>query len=120
MRSIDLSAVTWHKSSYSNSTGGDCIEVSHDFLSVATWRKSSYSNSTGGECLEITEDFLTAAWRKSTYSNPDGGECLEVSDDYEAVVPVRDSKTPHGPVLVFPAVGWAAFVTAVKSGGPAV
>ncbi|WP_308427732.1 DUF397 domain-containing protein [Streptomyces albospinus] len=31
-------------------------------------------------------------------------------------VPVRDSKVPHGPALVFPAGEWAAFVAAVKSG----
>ncbi|WP_181923800.1 DUF397 domain-containing protein, partial [Streptomyces inhibens] len=28
MRTIDLSTVTWRKSSYSNSDGGQCIEVS--------------------------------------------------------------------------------------------
>lgn len=27
MRSIDLSAVTWRKSSYSNTDGGECVEV---------------------------------------------------------------------------------------------
>ncbi|MEW1721285.1 DUF397 domain-containing protein [Streptomyces sp. NPDC093109] len=26
-------------------------------LSNACWRKSSYSNTNGGECVEITEDF---------------------------------------------------------------
>ncbi|WP_432036633.1 DUF397 domain-containing protein [Streptomyces cucumeris] len=31
------------------------------------------------------------------------------------VVPVRDSKNPHGPVLVFPAASWAAFVSELKS-----
>ncbi|WP_446038316.1 DUF397 domain-containing protein [Streptomyces sp. SID1121] len=55
-------------------------------------------------------------WRKSTYSNSDGGQCVEVSDDFVAVVPVRDSKDPHGPALAFPADGWSSFVSAVKSG----
>ncbi|WP_327234440.1 DUF397 domain-containing protein [Streptomyces sp. NBC_01317] len=55
-------------------------------------------------------------WRKSSYSNQDGGQCLEVSDDFVAVVPVRDSKNPHGPILAFPAGGWSSFVSAVKSG----
>ncbi|MFD4877770.1 DUF397 domain-containing protein [Streptomyces sp. NPDC058420] len=27
MRAIDLSNVTWRKSSYSNTDGGDCVEV---------------------------------------------------------------------------------------------
>ncbi|MFB6556913.1 DUF397 domain-containing protein [Streptomyces sp. NPDC056405] len=26
-------------------------------LSTARWRKSSYSNSNGGNCVEISEDF---------------------------------------------------------------
>ncbi|MER6528318.1 DUF397 domain-containing protein [Streptomyces sp. NPDC001508] len=55
------------------------------------------------------------SWRKSSYSNQDGGECVEVSDDHAAVVPVRDSKTPHGPTLLFPTHGWTAFIAAVKA-----
>ncbi|WP_043265510.1 DUF397 domain-containing protein [Streptomyces sp. CT34] len=85
-------------------------------LSTATWRKSSYSNADGGNCIEVSDDFLGAAtWRKSSYSNPDGANCIEVSDNLPDVVPVRDSKNPHGPALVFPAAGWAGFVAAVKS-----
>lgn len=55
-----------------------------------------------------------ATWRKSTYSNSDGGECVEVSDGFAGVVPVRDSKAPQGPALVFPAAGWASFVAGLK------
>ncbi|GGT21570.1 DUF397 domain-containing protein [Streptomyces chromofuscus] len=62
-------------------------------------------------------DLTAASWRKSSYSNQDGGACVEVSDDFDGVVPVRDSKAPQGPVLMFPATGWAAFVTGVKDGG---
>ena len=29
MRAIDLSNVTWRKSSYSNQDGGNCVEVAH-------------------------------------------------------------------------------------------
>jgi hypothetical protein len=61
-------------------------------------------------------DLSATTWRKSSYSNQDGGQCVEVSDDFEVVVPVRDSKNPHGPVLVFPADGWTSFVDAVKNG----
>ncbi|MFC4502165.1 MULTISPECIES: DUF397 domain-containing protein [Streptomyces] len=56
-------------------------------------------------------------WRKSTYSGNEGGSCLEVLDGHPSGVPVRDSKAPHGPALVFSAAGWAAFVVAVKAGG---
>ncbi|WP_406353138.1 DUF397 domain-containing protein [Streptomyces sp. NBC_00658] len=78
-------------------------------LSTATWHKSSYSGGSGGECLEI------ARWRKSTYSGGDGGDCLEVADAHPTLVPVRDSKTPHGPKLAFRPEAWSAFVAGVKN-----
>lgn len=61
-------------------------------------------------------DLSVVNWRKSSYSNSDGGACVEVSDDFAVVVPVRDSKVFHGPVLVFPAGGWASFVSAIRDG----
>ncbi|AYN38930.1 DUF397 domain-containing protein [Streptomyces dangxiongensis] len=62
-----------------------------------------------------TIDVSALTWRKSSYSNSDGGACIEVSDDFGAVVPVRDSKVAHGPVLMFPADGWTSFVAAVRN-----
>ncbi|MFD8328852.1 DUF397 domain-containing protein [Streptomyces lydicus] len=59
----------------------------------------------------------TAVWRKSSYTNGDGGNCVEVVDGLPGVVPVRDSKDPHGPALVFPAAAWSSFVTTVKDAG---
>ncbi|MFH8489704.1 DUF397 domain-containing protein [Streptomyces longisporoflavus] len=59
-------------------------------------------------------DLSAAAWRRSSYSNQDGGECVEVSDDFAAAIPVRDSKVPHGPILVFPSADWSCFVAALK------
>ncbi|MFI0982246.1 DUF397 domain-containing protein [Streptomyces sp. NPDC021093] len=59
-------------------------------------------------------DLSTAVWRKSSYSNTDGGECVEVADRFPGLVPVRDSKAPEGPALVFGAVPWASFVAGVK------
>ncbi|MGW2411651.1 DUF397 domain-containing protein [Streptomyces tubercidicus] len=61
-------------------------------------------------------DLSNITWRKSTYSNSDGGNCIEVSDDLPALTPVRDSKTPHGPALLFEAATWSSFVNAVKAG----
>ncbi|MGW9048040.1 DUF397 domain-containing protein [Streptomyces lydicus] len=61
-------------------------------------------------------DLSTVTWRKSSYSNQDGGECIEIAENHPALVPVRDSKNPHGPALVFPAAAWSAFVGAVKGG----
>ncbi|GAA2134809.1 hypothetical protein GCM10009760_12510 [Kitasatospora kazusensis] len=60
-------------------------------------------------------DLSGAPWRKSTHSNGGGG-CIEVADGFPGVVPVRDSKDPEGPALVFPADAFASFVAAVKAG----
>ncbi|MFE9405942.1 DUF397 domain-containing protein [Streptomyces sp. NPDC006530] len=103
----DLNKATWHKSSYSGASGGDCLEI-------ARWQKSSYSGGEGGDCLEV------ARWRKSTHSGGSGGDCLEVRDDVPHIVPVRDSKTaPHGPTLVFRAATWSAFIDNVKASNSA-
>ncbi|MEU9069745.1 DUF397 domain-containing protein [Streptomyces sp. NPDC048109] len=91
-------------------------------LSDALWTKSSYSNGSGGNCVEVASDFPGAAlWRKSTYSNGDGGECVEVADGIPGLVPVRDSKVSRdgdgdGPVLLLTARAWAPFVTALSRG----
>lgn len=66
--------------------------------------------------LSIRDIANLNGWRKSSYSNSEGGSCVEVLDGYPSGVPVRDSKTPHGPALVFPAAGWSSFVAAVKGG----
>ncbi|MFZ4236398.1 DUF397 domain-containing protein [Streptomyces murinus] len=85
-------------------------------LSTITWRKSSYSNQDGGNCVEVSDDLLHAAdWRKSSYSNQDGGECLEFADNLP-LVPVRDSKDTTRTPLLFGTPAWAAFVGGVKAG----
>ncbi|MCF6523828.1 DUF397 domain-containing protein [Streptomyces sp. JJ36] len=58
---------------------------------------------------------MRLTWRKSSHSGGDGGDCLEVADGVRGVVPVRDSKSPGGPVLAIGASAWAAFVGAVKT-----
>ncbi|NUS85794.1 MAG: DUF397 domain-containing protein [Streptomyces sp.] len=55
-------------------------------------------------------------WFKSSYSD-NGGQCIEIAANLVAsrgVVPVRDSKDPNGPTLVFSADGWSSFVSAVQ------
>lgn len=39
--------LAWFKSSYSDSQGGECLEV------ACTWRKSSYSDDQGSACVEV-------------------------------------------------------------------
>ncbi|MFE4606108.1 DUF397 domain-containing protein [Kitasatospora indigofera] len=35
---------------------------------------------------------------------------------FPGLVPVRDSKDPFGPALVFPAAAWQSFVAGVRAG----
>ncbi len=44
---IGIPELVWFKSSYSGTSGGECIEVAME------WRKSSRSTDTGGNCVEI-------------------------------------------------------------------
>ncbi|GAA1223101.1 hypothetical protein GCM10009665_11740 [Kitasatospora nipponensis] len=60
-------------------------------------------------------DLSAASWFKSSHSQ-NGGSCVEVAPDFPGLVPVRDSKDPHGAALVFPAAHWQAFVTGVRTG----
>ncbi|GAB2628446.1 hypothetical protein GCM10027168_70250 [Streptomyces capparidis] len=62
-------------------------------------------------------DLARARWRKSSHSAQDNSMCVEVADGVSGLVPVRDSKDPGGPALLFSADAWAAFVAEVKRGG---
>ncbi|MFZ4271551.1 DUF397 domain-containing protein [Streptomyces arboris] len=59
-------------------------------------------------------DLTSASWRKSSYSNSDGGDCVEVSDDLAGLVPVRDSKQPEGPAVIFGTSAWTTFISDVR------
>lgn len=63
-----------------------------------------------------THDLSAARWVKSSYSGSNGGDCVEVAPGFTGVVPVRDSKDPQGPALVFPTTAWNEFVTAIRDG----
>ncbi|MGK4580235.1 DUF397 domain-containing protein [Kitasatospora sp. HPMI-4] len=54
-------------------------------------------------------------WFKSSYSS-NGGNCVEAAANLPGVVPVRDSKDPTGPALIFSPEAFAAFVAGVKAG----
>ncbi|MFE7134346.1 DUF397 domain-containing protein [Streptomyces sp. NPDC057638] len=55
-------------------------------------------------------------WVKSSYSANGGANCLEWAPSValSGRVPVRDSKSPQGPVLHFPAGQWVGFVSFIK------
>ncbi|MEU5638554.1 DUF397 domain-containing protein [Streptomyces milbemycinicus] len=64
-------------------------------------------------------DLSRAEWVKSSYSSGDEGECVEFAPliaTTAGVVPVRDSKNPAGPALVFSAAAWGSFTAAVRAG----
>ncbi|WP_327067072.1 DUF397 domain-containing protein [Kitasatospora sp. NBC_01250] len=54
-------------------------------------------------------------WITSRHSD-NGGNCVEVATNVPDAAPVRDSKNPAGPALIFPSVAFASFVAGVKSG----
>ena len=55
-------------------------------------------------------------WRKSSLSGGSDGNCVEVAATPEGATAVRDSKDPHGPVLVFSNDEWSAFLEGAKHG----
>jgi len=61
-----------------------------------------------------TVDLTRAAWQKSSRSSGNGN-CVEVAVVDEAVA-VRDTKDRSGPMLVFTAAEWRAFVAGAKAG----
>ncbi|MFF2812728.1 DUF397 domain-containing protein [Streptomyces sp. NPDC058000] len=58
---------------------------------------------------------VIGVFRKSSYSNQDGA-CVEIAPTSTGGHAVRDSKTPAGPRLVFPAGAWSAFTDVLKGG----
>ncbi|MFD8457237.1 DUF397 domain-containing protein [Streptomyces antimycoticus] len=69
--------------------------------------------------MRTSLDLSRAEWVKSSYSNGNGGQCVEFAPGIAAtagVVPVRDSKHPAAPALLFSAEAWGSFTAAVRSG----
>jgi hypothetical protein len=83
-------------------------------LTRAQWRKSSYSGSSGGECIECAP-LGTAEWRKSTYSGDTGGQCVEIAP-LTPHIALRDSKNPALGAFTVAPEAYAAFVRAAVTG----
>jgi hypothetical protein len=73
------STLQWFKSSYSNDSGGACLEVAY------AWRKSSYSNDSGGQCLEVAYE-ASEAVRVRDSKNPEGPTLAFPADAWAAFV----------------------------------
>ncbi|MFC9298619.1 DUF397 domain-containing protein [Streptomyces sp. NPDC057011] len=82
-------------------------------LASVQWRKSSYSGTSGGECVECAP-LGAAAWRKSSHSGTTGGDCVQVAAQ-PAHIAIRDSKNPDGPAFTVSPVAFTAFVRALSS-----
>lgn len=67
--------------------------------------------------MTTNPDLSGAEWVKSSYSGNGGANCVEWAPAHLASdqVPVRDSKAPSGPALVFPANGWNDFIHALTN-----
>ncbi|MBT2395295.1 DUF397 domain-containing protein [Streptomyces sp. ISL-100] len=83
-------------------------------LTGARWRKSSYSGTTGGDCVECAP-LGAAAWRKASYSGGTGGDCVEIAAQ-PCRIAVRDSKNPGGAAFTVAPSAFAAFVAAAVDG----
>lgn len=54
-------------------------------------------------------------WRKSSYSGGgEGNACVEIADLLPHIA-IRDSKSPAGAILTFPAGAFTPFIEALKS-----
>ena len=58
-------------------------------------------------------DFSPARWRKSSHSSQEGDQCVELAD-VGAVIGIRDSKNPSGPILELSRPAFAALLEAVR------
>ncbi|MFF8016043.1 DUF397 domain-containing protein [Streptomyces sp. NPDC007929] len=65
--------------------------------------------------MKHTPDLTAAVWRKSSYSGGGANDCVEVADNCAGIIPVRDSKQPQGPILVFATTSWTSFLADVRS-----
>ncbi|MEU0207812.1 DUF397 domain-containing protein [Streptomyces canus] len=56
-------------------------------------------------------------FRKSTHSSGKG-ECVEVARNLPSVIAVRDSKTPHGPILQVVPDTWTTLIRSLHHAHP--
>ncbi|NGO44572.1 DUF397 domain-containing protein [Streptomyces ureilyticus] len=54
-------------------------------------------------------DLAVAIWRKASASGAEH-DCVEIAENIPALIPVRDSKRPTGPVITFTAHAWRTFI----------
>lgn len=80
--------------------------------SDTTWRKSSYSSTTGGNCVEVATTDRNHFWRKSSHSGGMNNACVEVAAS--GAVLVRDTTDRDGFTLSVSGAAWTKFLAAVR------
>ncbi|RNG30827.1 DUF397 domain-containing protein [Streptomyces botrytidirepellens] len=100
----------WFKSSYSGSSGDNCVEVAVQ-PNVVHIRDST---DTRIGSLTVSRQAWSAftselGWHKSSYSGSEGDNCVEVAIRPHAVH-IRDSKDTGTGQLAIPHAAWADFV----------
>lgn len=81
-----MTELAWFKSSYSDSSGGECVEAAF------TWRKSSYSDSGGGDCVEVA---TTTAIHIRDSKAPDRPYLTVSPATWTAFLTLADSRSRH-------------------------
>jgi hypothetical protein len=76
-----------------------------------SWRKSSYSNGSSDNCVEVG----ALPWRKATYSNGGEANCVEAAHALGAVLVRDTKDNGTGPVLRVSPVGWKRFTSAIRT-----
>ena len=84
-------------------------------LSRAAWRKSSYSNGSGGSCVEVAAMPIKST-RLGGQIGTEAAALASEPDGGPRIVAVRDSKDRHGPALIFGRAEWRVFAAGVKAG----
>lgn len=65
--------------------------------------------------MSTSYDLTRARWRKSTRSGT-SGNCVEIAGNLAGIVPIRDSKDPHGPALTVTPSSWTMFLSQLRAG----
>ncbi|MEU5424431.1 DUF397 domain-containing protein [Streptomyces olivoreticuli] len=69
--------------------------------------------------MSTTLDLSGVEWVKSSFSGNGGDNCLEWAPALapSGAIPIRDSKSPRIPALIFEPTAWTEFVAELRAAG---
>jgi hypothetical protein len=65
--------------------------------------------------MSLVSHLSELVWQKSRRSNP-SGNCVEMAELPDGDIAIRNSRDPHGPVLVYSRAEIEAFIGGAKDG----